>query len=151
MLLRNFLFDSYFGAAFGVESTGNSERSGGLFGGNAPYENSPSVSTKYLQVSPGAKPLDDLIASIDGKAIMIYDFPIGIFHGSVSTGEFSAVAASAFLVDNGERVGPIEPVSVAGSFYEGLKNLRSIGSDVRVFPYGIATPSLVIDGLSVTG
>jgi PmbA protein len=149
-VLRSFLFDSYFGAAFGVESTGNSERSGGLFGGNAPYENSPSVSTKFLQVSPGTKSLDDLISSTDGKAIMIFDFPIGIFHGSVSTGEFSAVAASAFLVENGEKVGPIEPVSVAGNFYEGFRNLISIGSDQRVFPYGIATPSLVIDGFSVT-
>ncbi len=149
-VLRSFLFDSYFGTAFGLESTGNSERSGGIFGGNPPYENSPSVRAKYLQVSPGTKSLDDMIASIDGKAIMILDFPIGIFHGSVSTGEFSAVAASAFLVENGEEVGPIEPVSVAGNFYEGLKHLRYVGSDVRVFQYGIATPSLVIDGFSVT-
>ncbi|MFW9921099.1 MAG: TldD/PmbA family protein, partial [Candidatus Thorarchaeota archaeon] len=149
-ILKSFLFDSYFGAAFGVDSTGNCDRTGGVFGGGAAYENSPGVSTKFLEVSPGKNSLDDMIASIDGKAIMIFDFPIGIFHGSVATGEFSAVAASAFLIENGEKKYPIEPVSVAGNFYEGLKNLVEVGSDLTSIPYGIANPSLVFDGFSVT-
>lgn len=149
-VLKSFLFDSYFGTAFGVGSTGNCHRAGGIFGGGAPYENSPYVSTKFMEVIPGKKSLEDLIASIDGRAIMIFDFPIGIFHGSVATGEFSAVASSAFLVENGEKKYPIEPVSVAGNFYEGFKNLRDIGSDILSIPYGIAIPSLIFDGFSIT-
>ncbi len=149
-ILKSFLFDSYYGQAFGVESTGNCDRTGGVFGGGAPYENSPGISTKLLDVAPGKKSLDDIIASIDGKAIMIFDFPIGIFHGSVATGEFSAVAASAYLVENGEKKYPIEPMSVSGNFYEGLKNLVDIGSDLIPIPYGVTIPTLVFDGFSVT-
>ncbi len=149
-VLKSFLFDSYYGTAFGVESTGNCDRTGGVFGGGAAYENSPGISSKFLEVEAGKKSLDDIISSIDGKAIMIYDFPIGIFHGSVATGEFSAVAASAFLIENGEKKYPIEPVSVAGNFYEGFKNLSEIGSDAVPIPYGISLPTLVFDGFSVT-
>ncbi len=150
-VLKNFLFDYYYGGAFGVESTGNSDRTGGPFGGAVPYENSPSVSTKWLEVAPGTKSEEDLIASIDGRAILVHDFPIGIFHSSVATGEFSCVAGSAYLVENGEKKHPIEPVSIAGNFYEGYKNLVGIGSNVEPLPFGIALPTLVFDGFSVTG
>lgn len=150
-VLKSFLFDSYYAGAFGVESTGNSDRTGGPFGGSVPYENSPKISTKWLEVSPGSKSEEDLISSIDGRAILIRDFPIGIFHSSVATGEFSVVAGSAYLVENGEKKHPIEPVSIGGNFYEGFKNLVGIGSNVEPLPFGIAVPTLVFDGFSVTG
>ncbi|MHA1908192.1 MAG: TldD/PmbA family protein [Candidatus Thorarchaeota archaeon] len=150
-ILKSFLFDSYYGTAFGVDSTGNCDRSGGGFGGNPQYENSPSASTKWLEVTAGKKTEEQMISEIDGKAILIRDFPIGIFHTSVATGEFSVVAASAFLVENGELKHSIEPVSIAGSFYEGFKNLIGIGSNVEPLPFGIAVPTLVFDGFSVTG
>lgn len=150
-VLKSFLFDSYYGGSFGVDSTGNSDRSGGPFGGGVPYENSPAVSSKWFEVAPGSKSEEELISGIDGRAILIYDFPIGIFHTSVATGEFSVVAASAYLVENGEKKYPIEPVSIAGNFYEGFKNLTGVGSNVQPLPFGIAVPTLVFDNFSVTG
>ncbi|MHA1935002.1 MAG: TldD/PmbA family protein [Candidatus Thorarchaeota archaeon] len=150
-ILKGFLFDSYFGRAYGVESTGNSGRGGGIFGGATPYESSPGVRTKWLEVSGGKKNEDEIISSIDGKAILIRDFPLGIFHTMVATGEFSVVAGSAFLVEDGELKGSVQPVSVSGHFYEGLKNLRDIGSDVTKIPFGIEVPTLVFDGFSIVG
>jgi PmbA protein len=150
-VLKSFLFDSYYGNAYGVESTGNSDRTGGPFGGGVPYERSPSVSSKWFEVTPGSKSEEDLISSIDGRAILIYDFPIGIFHTSVATGDFSVVAASVFLVENGEKKHSLEPVSIAGSFYDGYKNLNGIGSNVEPLPFGIAVPTMVFDEFSVTG
>ncbi|MDF1540823.1 MAG: metallopeptidase TldD-related protein, partial [Candidatus Thorarchaeota archaeon] len=108
-------------------------------------------STKWLEVSPGTKSEEDLISSVDGRAILIHGFPIGIFHSSVATGEFSIGSSSAYLVENGEKKYPIEPVSIAGNFYEGFKNLIGIGSNVEPLPFGIAVPTLVFDGFSVTG
>jgi PmbA protein len=150
-VLKNFLFDSYFGRAFGLDSTGNCARGGGPFGGSAPYENRPTASIKWLEVTSGKKSEEDLIASIDGKAILIRDFPIGIFHSSVATGDFSCVATSAFLVENGELKGSVEPVSVAGNYYEGLRNLRELGNNSMFIPYGINVPTLVFDGFSIVG
>jgi len=150
-VLKNFLFDSYFGRAFGLDSTGNCTRGGGAFGGSTPYESRPSASIKWLEVKAGKKSEEEVISSIDGKAILVREFPLGIFHSSVETGEFSCVANAAYLVENGEVRGPVQPVSIAGNYYDGFKNIREIASNQTVIPYGISVPTLVIDDFSVVG
>ncbi len=150
-VLKGFLFDHYHAKVFGVESTGNCARGRELFGGNAPYESSPSVGTKGLVVKEGRRSPDDLIASVDGKAVLITEMPIGIFHSNIATGEFSAVATSAFLVVNGSVEHPLRSVSVAGHFYDGLRELASIGSDTTLTPFGVTVPTMVFEGFSVTG
>ena len=116
-----------------------------------PYEDKPTASSKWFEVTPGGKSEEDIIASIDGKAILIRDFPIGIFHSSVETGDFSCVATAAYLVENGELKGSVEPVSVAGNYYEGLMNLQEIGNNSIAIPYGISIPTLLFDGFSIVG
>ncbi|MHA2179564.1 MAG: TldD/PmbA family protein [Candidatus Thorarchaeota archaeon] len=151
-VLKNYLFDSYYGNAFGLESTGNCARGGGIFGGGAtPFESKPTVSTKWLEVKAGTKSEEDIISSIDGKAILVRDFPLGIFHSNVATGEFSCVAGSAYLVENGELKGSVEPVSIAGNYYEGYEKLRTIGSNNEALPFGIDIPTLVFDDFSIVG
>ncbi len=151
-ILKNYLFDNYYGKAFGLESTGNCSRGGGIFGsGPTPFEAKPTVSTKWLEVIAGTKSEEDIIASIDGKAILIRDFPLGIVHSNVATGEFSCVAGSAYLVENGEMKGSVEPVSIAGNYYEGYEKLQTIGSNNLIIPYGIDIPTLVFDDFSVVG
>ena len=149
--LNQFLFDSYYAQIYGTESTGNCTRHSRLFGSTLPYENSPSIRPKNLEVKPGKKDLDALIASIDGQAVLIVDVPIGIFHSDVSTGEFSAVAQSAFLVEDGEKQWSLEPVSVSGNFYDGFKQLRDVGSDLEKTVFTVETPTLVFDGFSIVG
>lgn len=150
-VLKHFLFDSYYGRLSDSGSTGNCSRGGGPFGSSLPYEVTPSISMTNLEISPGTKTEDDLIASIDGMGLLIADIPIGIFHSDVSTGEFSSVAAQVFLIQNGEKKGPLQPVSVAGNFYEGLKQLRVIGNNLEITSLGVTTPSLVFDGFSIVG
>ncbi len=149
--LKSFLFDSYYSRAFKTDSTGNCSRGGGPFGATLPFESSPGISSTSLEVAPGSKSEDKLITSIDGKAVMIVDMPAGIFHSSVATGEFSAVAASVFLIENGEKIGSIKPVAVSGSFYKGFEQLREVGSDIERTPWGVTIPSLVFDGFTIVG
>jgi predicted Zn-dependent protease len=104
-----------------------------------------------LEVTSGKKTEEDLIASIDEKAILIRDFPMGIAHSNTSTGEFSCVAGSAYLVENGEIRGSVQPVSIAGNYYEGFKKLREIGSNNQFLRFGIDVPTLVFDDFSVVG
>ena len=149
--LNQFLFDTYYSHIHGGESTGNCSRHTRPFGSTLPYETSPLIRPKNLEVKPGSKNLDDLIASIDGQAILIVDAPIGIFHSNVSTGEFSAVAQSVFLVENGDKKWPLQPVSVSGSFYTGLRQLLDVGSDLKTTVFNVETPPLVFDGFSIVG
>jgi PmbA protein len=149
--LKNFIFDSYYGRIAGKASTGNCARSGGPFGSRLPYEAAPSINSKNLEVAAGKQSEEELIASIDDQGLLITDIPIGIFHSSVSTGEFSAVANSVFLIEDGEKKRPLEPVSIAGNFYKGLEQLLGVGNNVEITSLFVTTPSLLIDGISVTG
>jgi PmbA protein len=149
--LRQFMFDTYYSRIYGTESTGNCSRGGGVFGPSLPYEASPTISPKSVEVQPGSRGIDDLISSIDGQAILIVDVPLGIFHISISTGEFSAVAQSAFLVQNGEKKWPLQPVSVSGNFYRGFKQLVEVGNDLKKTPFSVETPSLIFNGFSIVG
>lgn len=149
--LKQFMLDTYYGHVYGTQSTGNCSRGGGPFGSTLPYETSPTVSHKHLEIMPGKKSREDIIDSIEAKAILIVDIPIGIFHSSVSTGEFSIVANSAFLVEKGEKKGPLQPVSVAGNFYKGFEQLIEIGNDLQVTPLTVETPTLMFDGFSIVG
>ncbi len=149
--LNQFLFDTYYAQIQGSESTGSCSRHGHPFSSTLPYETSPSITPKNVEVEPGSKNLDDLIAAIDGQGILIVDVPIGIFHSNVSTGEFSAVAQSVFLVESGEKKWPLQPVSVSGNFYEGFKQLLDIGEDKKTTVFAVETPPLVLDGFSIVG
>ncbi len=149
--LNRFLFDNYYAHIYGEESTGNCWRHGQPFGSTLPYETSPIIRPKNLEVEPEHKNLEELIASIDGQAIFIVDTPIGIFHSNVSTGEFSAVAQSIFLIEDGEKKWPLQPVSVSGNFYNGFKQLLDIGADLETTPFAVETPTLIFDGFSIVG
>ena len=150
-VLKGFLFNTYYARAFGVESTGNCARGGGAFQSSNPYESSPGVVTKWLEINAGKKSEEDIISEVEDKAVLIKGFPLGIFHTNVSTGEFSIVAGEAYLVEKGEVKYPVQPVSLAGNFYEGFKNLAGISSEIRPLPWGIENPMFVFDGFSVTG
>ncbi len=149
--LKSFLFDSYYSRVYETDSTGNCSRGGGPFGATLPFESSPGITPTSLEVVQGSKSQEELISSIDGKAVMIVDMPAGIFHSDVATGEFSAVATCVFLIEDGEKRGAIQPVSVSGSFYKGFEQLREVGSDIERTPWGVTIPSLVFDGFTIVG
>jgi predicted Zn-dependent protease len=76
---------------------------------------------------------------------------LGIGHTNPITGDMSAVSPETFLIENGEITHAIEPVNVAGNVYKNLKYIKMLGSDVLLTPFGVKTPSLVIDNFSITG
>ncbi|MFX0209186.1 MAG: metallopeptidase TldD-related protein [Candidatus Hodarchaeota archaeon] len=151
-VLKTFLFNYYYSTIFGTDPTGNCSRRGaGIFPSSLPYEQVPSIDISTLRVKPGSKNKteDDLISDIDGRALYIRFMPMGIFHSQVSTGEFSAVASEVFLVEKGKIITPLKSASVAGNFYTGLQNIIEIGGNIQWTPFGVETPSLIIDGLSI--
>lgn len=150
-VLKGFLFNSYYGRLSGVGSTGNCSRGGGPFGTPIPYESIVGVGTKALEIPPGSKTLDQLTSSIDGKGILITDDPMGIFHSTMSTGQFSVVANRVYLIENGSIICPIQPLSVAGNYYDGFRRLRGVGSDATLGYYQVRSPSLLFDGFTVVG
>ncbi len=87
------------------------------------------------------------------KGIIVDDLS-GLHSGlNVVSGDFSLLA-SGFLVENGEVTKPVDQITIAGNFYDILKNVEEVASDIKYDMAGnatIASPSILIRGLDVSG
>lgn len=143
-VLKLFYTDRTTGRALGSGTTGNGFRPGlgsyptaGLF--NLIVE---SAATR----SPAAKSLDQLIASLDDGIVI--DQMLG--GGAGISGEFSINVDLGYRVKNGKILGRVKDTMVSGNVYTALKQLIELGGDGD-WNGSCYTPSLIVDGLSVTG
>ena len=127
----------------GVESTSNAGRSA-----SGPIGVSPSV----FYIEPGDKSFDELKNQMS-NGIIIND--VSGLNAGINTvsGDFSLIA-SGLLVENGVVVRPVEQITIASSFFELMKNIIAIGSDMKFgIPFGatIGSPSLLVKKIAVSG
>jgi len=144
-VLKNFLFDNFYGPIFGCGSTGNAQRAE-----PTEYENLPTIGPNKLVIQPGKKNLDEIIASYD-EAIYIEGFPMGMGHSNMITGDFSVTATNAYLVKNGKIIHPLKPVSIAGNFFKSLMDLEEVGSDIMELPFPLESSTLAINNHTISG
>ena len=145
-ILKSFINDSYYAHLLETESTGNSQRSA-----NPSYEGLPGIGANTISINTVLnKNQEDLISEID-YGILVKGYLMGIGHTNPVTGDMSAVAIAPYLVEKGEIIGSLEPINIAGNIYKSLKNVSKIGSDINITPFGVNTPTIVIDDLSITG
>jgi len=125
----------------GVPSTGNAGRMG--------YASSVHVTPTNFFIEAGAKSFDALLADMgDGLVITEVD---GLHAGANEvSGDFSLLS-KGYTVKNGRRERPVEQITVAGNFFELLKNIRALGSDLRFPSGGFGAPSVDAGTLSVAG
>lgn len=100
-------------------------------------------------LKPGTSNLDRLIGEVD-KGILVTGMVMGAGHANRITGEFSVVAPNAFLVKNGEIEYALEPLTIAGNFFNSLKKIARVGSDSQIMSVGKIS-SLIIDDLTISG
>lgn len=128
----------------GVETTGNASKGS--------YKSSLGISPSNFYVEKGERGLNEMIADIN-KGILITELQ-GLHSGlNTVSGDFS-LAALGFLIDNGKISRPVEQITVAGNYFEMLKNIEETGSDLKFGLPGdsyIGSPSLKIKKLSIAG
>ena len=144
-VLKTFLFDRLYGETFGVGSTGNADRMG-----HTPFEEIPRIMPHKIIFAPGTKNLEKQIEECE-RAIYIEGNLMGIGHANYFTGDFSITATNAYLIEHGEIVRPLAPLSIAGNFYKSLKQIKTIGSDIIPNFNPVDAPTLTIEGLSISG
>ena len=120
----------------GLESTGHASRGVG---------SPPSPSASNLFLEPGAQSLDAMIKDID-QGFFITDL-IGMGVNGV-TGDYSR-GASGFWIENGEITYPVSEVTVASNLMDIFKAMTP--ADDLVFRYGVDTPSVRVDGMTIAG
>ena len=124
----------------GVETTGHAHKSS--------YKGTLSVAPINLYIAPGEKGKDELIASVkDGVLIT----GLAGLHSGVSTisGDFS-VAATGFHIKDGKVSSPVKQMTIAGNYFDYMKSIEEVGSDLEFSPGGYGSPSLLVKELSVT-
>jgi PmbA protein len=128
----------------GVKSTGNASKGS--------YKSSIGISGSNFYIKPGEKSFDDLLEEV-GSGLIITDLE-GLHSGANGvSGDFS-LSAKGFVIEGGKKGHPVEQITISGNFYELLKDIETVGSDLRFGLPGsecIGSPSLVIKSLSVAG
>ncbi|MGL4914454.1 MAG: TldD/PmbA family protein [Romboutsia sp.] len=124
-----------------VKTTGN--------GFKASYASQVGVESSNLYIEKGEKSLDELIKII-GEGVMITDLA-GLHSGANSiTGDFS-LAAKGFYIKDGVKTFPVEQITVAGNYFELLKDIEVIGNDLKFPMSNVGSPSIIVKNLSVAG
>lgn len=127
-----------------VETTGNASKSS--------YKSSVGIAPSNLYVEKGEKTLEEIISSMD-KGILITELQ-GLHSGLNSvSGDFS-LAALGYEIKDGKIAKAVEQITVAGNYFELLKNIEETGSDLKFGLPGeayIGSPSLKIKKLAIAG
>ncbi|MBO1005706.1 TldD/PmbA family protein [Pseudogracilibacillus auburnensis] len=124
----------------GVQTTGHAYKSS--------YKGTLTVAPSNFYIVPGARKQADIVSSLD-EAVIITKLA-GLHSGANAvSGDFS-VAANGFYVKDGKQESPVKQMTIAGNFFDLLKNIDEVGSDLYFSTSGIGSPSILIKELSVT-
>jgi PmbA protein len=140
-VLKQFVHSSYSARRVGGKSTGNAIRGG--------FKGTPGVGCLALQLLPGQRDQDALIADVD-DGVLIQS--VSGLHSGVNaiSGDFSA-GASGLSISNGKLGGPIREFTIASTLQRMLLDVVEIGNDVDWLPMRAAGVSLVIRDVTMSG
>ncbi|MHB8896681.1 MAG: TldD/PmbA family protein [Candidatus Geothermincolia bacterium] len=141
--LETFLHDTYTAARMGANTTGNAGRSS--------YRAQVGVSPTNIFLKPGDASPEELKSTM-GTGFQVVELQ-GVHVGlNPVTGEVS-VGARGLWVEKGEPVHAVREVTIAGTIDGILKGIVGVGNDLRFTPLlgGIGTPSILVEGLTVSG
>ncbi len=141
--LRLFYTDLTTGRAIGSGTTGNGFRPGL---GSYPTPGLFNCLITPGRHAPASKTFAELIASLDNG--LIIDQMLG--SGAGISGDFSVNVDLGYWVQNGQVMGRVKDTMVSGNVYTALKHVVALGNDAD-WNGSIYTPSLIVEGLSVTG
>ncbi|MBS5886456.1 MAG: TldD/PmbA family protein [Clostridium sp.] len=126
---------------------GNTKSTGNGFKNS--YASPVGVSPTNLYIQKGEKSFEELLKDV-GEGLLITEFA-GLHSGANSiTGDFS-LAAKGFYIKDGKKDYPVEQITVAGNFFDLLKNIEVVGSDLKFPMSSIGSPSVKITELSIAG
>ena len=125
----------------GVKTTGNAAKGG--------YAGTVEVAPSNFYLKPGEKSLEQLTAEM-GEGLVITDVS-GLHAGANAiSGDFSLIA-QGYTVKNGRKDQPVERITVAGNFYQLLKSIRAVGSDLCFPGSSMGSPSVDVGEIAVAG
>lgn len=132
-----FLFNTYTARKTGHRTTGSAY----AFIGSL-----PGVGSSNFYLEPGKATPEEIIAGVEDGLYLTEMIGFGF---NQVTGDFSR-GAVGFWIENGKLTYPVSEINVAGNMREMLGNISQVGNDLE-FLYSVASPTLRIDNLTVSG
>ncbi|HBG45426.1 MAG TPA: TldD/PmbA family protein [Deltaproteobacteria bacterium] len=136
---QGYLYDSYWSARAGGESTGNASRGG--------FKSTPGVGITNLYIDKGAKGFDELLKEL-GSGLFITEL-LGVHTINTVSGDFS-LGAAGFRVEAGEIAYPVRGMAIAGNLLGLFSGVAECGADLR-FIGSIGAPSLLVNEIEASG
>lgn len=140
-VLTTYLHNLKTGEKFRTSSTGN--------GFKGSYAGAINIGVTNLYLEKGEKSFEELAKTFE-EVFVITDLA-GLHSGLNSiSGDFS-LSAEGFFYRDGKVVHPVNQVTVAGNFFQLLKEVYEIGSDFKFGMGSVGSPSVLIKELSIAG
>ena len=134
-VLGHWRLDGATARELGLASNGRASRGAG----------SPSPGSTHVTLLPGSVSRDDMVRSVK-SGLLVTDM-IGSGVNGI-TGDYSR-GASGFWIENGEIGEAVSEITVAGNLVD--MYARLVAADDLEHRFAIATPSLMIEGLTIAG
>lgn len=144
-ILKTLLYNRETAAKAGCPSTGN--------GGKGSYASPVSTTPYAFCIEAGDKTVDELITHA-GDGILITTLN-GLHAGTNAvTGDFSLESAG-FMIRNGKIAESVKSFTVAGNFFDLLKNITALSDTVEIGVSGgyttFGSPSVLVPDMSIAG
>lgn len=129
----------------GVVTTGNAAKAG--------FNGAVGVCPFTMYIAPGTVTEDALLRQAENGVYI--DFVTGLHAGANGiTGDFSLQSAG-YLIENGKKTTRVRSFTVAGNFYDLLKNITAV-SDCMILPSPVGkttfgSPCVLVNNLSIAG
>lgn len=141
-VFKTLLYNLKTAAVAGKETTGNAAKAG--------YDGAVGISPATLYIAPGELSEEELLEKAGNG---VYITSLGGLHAGANpvSGDFS-LQSSGFMIENGKKAGYVKSFTVAGNFYDLLKQITGIASNLELPGMArIGSPSVLVEGLSIAG
>ena len=144
-VLNTLLYNLKTAAVAGKKTTGNASKAG--------YDSAVGIRPFTMYLAGGELTEEELLAKA-GNGVYITDLS-GLHAGADAiSGDFSLQSAG-YMIENGKKTNYVKAFTVAGNFYELLKNITALANNSQL-PRAMGmtafgAPTVLVDGLSVAG
>ena len=140
--LNTLLYDLRNAALAGKETTGNASK--------ANYDSPVGIRPFTLYLAAGEISEEELLKK---AGTGVYINSLGGLHAGANpvSGDFSLQSAG-FLIEDGKKTAHVKSFTVAGNFYDLLKNISCVADNLEFPGMGtVGSPSVLVEGLSIAG
>lgn len=140
--LNTLLYDLKNAALAGKETTGNASK--------ANYDSPVGIRPFTLYLEAGSVSEEEMLKKAENG---VYINSLGGLHAGANpvSGDFSLQSAG-FLIEDGKKTARVKSFTVAGNFYDLLKNIICVADNLEFPGMGtVGSPSVLVEGLSVAG